>query len=198
MGKILNLRDVRLSFPVLGEPERYQNKPDQPLKWSATFLISISDPQKALIDKAIEETAVEKWAAKAKIHLSNILPDPKGCCWQDGNRKVYDGYADCFALTAHRYADKGRPLIMDNDRSPIYQADNQLYPGKAGRIFGGCYVDCQVQLWAQDNTSGKGLRAELLVIQRRRKGDSFGGGAAPDDSAFESIEEGVDDEESLG
>lgn len=190
MAKIILLRDVRLSFDVLGEPEAFQGK-GKP-RWSATFLVPASDPQKAMVDKVLEEVAVEKWAAKAKTHLLNILPDPKGCCWMDGARKAYDGYEGNFALSTHRPQDKGRPIVMDNDKSPIYQPNNELYPGKAGRIFAGCYVDAQVELWAQDNENGKGLRATLLVIQRRRTGDSFGGGTVPTADAFGEITEGAD------
>lgn len=190
MAKIILLRDVRLSFDTLGKPEDY--KGNQKFRWSATFLVPVNDPQKLMVDKTLEEVAAEKWGAKAKTHLTNILSDPKGCCWQDGARKGYDGYEGMFALTTHRPQEKGRPIVMDNDKSPIFMPDNTVYPGKAGRLFGGCYVDAQLEIWAQDNTNGKAMRGTLLVVQRRRTGDSFGGGTTPTADAFAEIADGAD------
>lgn len=192
-SKKLYLKDVRLSFDVLGKAEDYQG--NGVFRRSATFLVPCDDPQKAMVDKVLIELAKEEWKDKGPFHLDNILVDPKGCCWVDGKRKSYDGYAGNFALTAHRKEADGRPIVMDNDRSPIYQPDDSFYPGKAGRLFGGCYVDCEVKVWTQDNKNGKGMRCELLVIQRRRKGDSFGGGSVPTADAFGSIEDGADAED---
>lgn len=190
MGAKLMLKNVRLSFPTLGEPEQFQGK--GPFRWSAVCLVPTTDAQKAMVDKALEQVATEKWGAKAKIHLSNILPDPKGCCWIDGGRKAFDGYEGHWALSAHRKQDDGRPLVMDADKSPIYQADGTLYPGKEGRIYAGCYVNMQVEIWAQENSNGKGLRATLLGIQYAGKGDAFGGGARPSADEFGEVAEGSD------
>ena len=102
-------------------------------------------------------------------------------------------YASCdVALSAHRYQEKGRPLVFDNDKSPIYQLDNTVYPGKEGRIYSGCFVNATVEIWAQDNKNGKGLRCTLLGIQRVRDGDAFGGGSRPDADDFDDVSEGAD------
>jgi len=188
-NKVL-LRDVRCSFLVLGEPEQYEGK--GPFRWSASFLVPYDSPQKKLVDKMIRAVAEAKWGAKAGKILENIITDPKGCCWMDGKRKDYDGYEGHFALSSHRYQDKGRPMVIDTDKSPIYQNDNTLYPGKAGRVYSGCFVNCQVELWAQDNKQGKGMRATLLTIQRNRDGDAFGGGSRPTADDFGEVEEGAD------
>jgi hypothetical protein len=99
----------------------------------------------------------------------------------DGARKDMAG---TFHLSAHRKENEGRPLVMDSDRSPIYKADGTLYDGKAGRLYAGCFVHMHVELWAQDNQAGKGLRATLLGVMFAGDGDSFGGGARPDADAF--------------
>lgn len=190
MGTPLILKDVRLSFPTLGKPEQYQNQ--GAFRWSAVLLVPAESIYKKQVDRALEDVAVAKWGAKAKTHLANILMDPKGCCWIDGARKAYEGYEGMFALSAHRRETEGRPEVRDNDLTPIYGPDGNFYPGKAGRIYGGCYVDAQVEFWAQENAQGKGLRATLLVLQRRRAGDSFGGGSTPTTEGFEAIEEGAD------
>jgi len=190
MGMKLMLSNVRCSFLVLGEPEQYQGK--GPHRWSATALVPYESPLKKQIDTALAEVAKEKWEKKHQTILEAVLADPKGSCWLDGKRKDYDGYAGHYALSAHRYQDKGRPLVIDRDRSPIYKPDNTLYEGKGGVIYSGCYVNMQVELWAQENTNGKGLRATLLGIQKVRDGDAFGGGASPNADDFGEVTEGAD------
>lgn len=202
---VITLRDVRASFLTLGEPERFQNKPENKPRWSATGLVAYADAQIKTIDALIEEVAAAKWEKKWKSYLENIVVDPKACFKVDGKRKDYAGYEGMWALTAHRDAKKGRPLVLDTDKSPIYlgrnadaskgESSNDTYVSKAGRIYSGCYVNMQIQIWAQDNAQGKGIRAELLGVQRVKDGDAFSGGAAPDESAFEEITDGADSDD---
>lgn len=194
MGIKLMLNDVRCSFLTLGDPEYYQGqktKDTDKRRWSATALIPASSPYKAQIDKALKDAALAQWEKKWETYYENIIVDPKGCCWIDGKRKEYDGYQGHWALTAHRPEDKGRPIVFDTDKSPIYKPNNEIYEGKAGRIYSGCFVNMQVEIWAQDNKTGKGLRATLLGIQRVRDGDAFGGGAAPNADDFGEIADGA-------
>lgn len=170
---------ARLSFETLGVPERYQNKPENKPRWGATFLVPYGNPFIATLDKVIEEVAQEKWPKKWRAILDEILLDKKGCCWIDGKRKNYNGYEGHWALTAYRDEKDGRPLVIDNDGSPFYNDRNELNPGKAGRLYGGCFVRGEVEIWAQENSNGVGIRAGLLQVQRVKKGDAFGGASAP-------------------
>ncbi len=219
MGKILFIENARLSFNDLGEPTWFGGKPQrpgQPRQWSATGIIipgettvklcdaagkpaGASLPAKDAIDKAVQEVAQEKWPKDFAQKLKAILPDPKGCAFTDGDLKTYAGYAGNWILAAKRDETKGRPLVIDNDRSPIYKADNSLYEGKAGRLFSGCWVNMHVELWAQDNTSGKAIRCGLLGVQRLpRAADAFGGGAAPIADAFGDVADGAGADDDLG
>jgi hypothetical protein len=193
VAKKLVLKNVRSSFLTLGEPEQYQGK--GVFRWSASFLVKKGDPQQAMVDKAIAEVATEKWNAKGANFLKGILGNKNLCCWLDGDIKSYDGYEGHFALSSHRPQDKGRPIVFDNDKSPIYRIDNTIYPGKEGRIYSGCFVNCEVELWAQDNANGKAIRCSLLGIQRFKDGDAFGGGSRPDENAFDEVEDGADAED---
>lgn len=191
MGAKLMINNVRGAFLTLGEPEQYQNA--GPFRWSATGLIPYDSPVLEQIRDAMKQMAKEKWEKKWQGIYEACISDPKACCLVDGKRKPdYDGYQGHFALTAHRYQDKGRPLVLDTDRTPIYRADNSLYDGKAGRVYSGGFVNIQIELWAQDNKTGKGLRATLLGVQRVKDGDAFGGGAAPNADDFGEISEGAD------
>jgi hypothetical protein len=61
---------------------------------------------------------------------------------------------------------------VDKDRSPLVSAD--------GRPYSGCYVNAQVEVWAQDHKSfGKRINAQLLGVQFVEDGDSFQAGAPP-------------------
>jgi hypothetical protein len=189
----LMLSSVRCSFLTLGEPEQFQGKGK--FRWSATFLVPADSPLKKMVDDAIVKVAKEKWPNKYAALLKGILTDPKGCCWMDGERKAYEGYEGHFALSAHRYQDSGRPLVIDHDKSPIYQKDNTLYQGKEGRIYSGCFVNGQIEIWAQDNNNGKGIRATLLGVQYVKRGDAFGGGSRPDADDFGEVADGADADE---
>ncbi len=197
MGTVITLKNVRGSFLTLGEPEYFggqKEKPSDKARWSATGLLPYDDPQIKVLDAMIVEVAKSKWEKKYAAILENILVDPKACFKVDGKRKTYDGYAGNWAITAHRNEDKGRPLVLDTDKSPIYKPNNDLYEGKAGRIYSGCYINLQLEVWAQDNKQGKGIRATLMGVQRFKDGDAFSGGSAPDAEAFDEVTEGADDD----
>lgn len=189
---VIMLRGVRGSFLTLGEPERYQNDPKNEPRWSATGLLKKDDPQVALLDELIETVGLAKWEKKWSSVKKTIEGDKKSSFKVDGETKDYAGYEGCFALTAHRKLKEGRPLVMDTDKSPIYKADGNLYEGKAGRVYSGCYLNMQIQVWAQSNEHGKAIRATLLAVQRQKDGDAFSGGAAPNSEDFEEIEDGAD------
>lgn len=206
--------ETRLTFPTLGQPEYYQGKKQREndqRRWSATGIIVPGETKakrcnergvpvgdfldaKTLIDQLLLEVAREKWKDKADGFLKAILRDPKGCCWMDGDMKPqYDSYPGNWILASHRNEGDGRPAVIDQDRTPIYMANGEIYPEKAGRLYSGCYVNMHVELWPQDNKSGKGLRAGLIGVQRAgRAGSAFGGASRPVEDAFGDVSEGAD------
>jgi hypothetical protein len=195
MAKILMLKNVRLSYPKLDEPEYFggtKQKPEDKRRWSAAFHILEGDPQKKMIDLALEEEAEAKWDKKWAGILENILPDPKGCCWVNGKRKDVPGV---FILNSHRPKSsiyKKITVGKDAAGNDVWVTTNEVAQGKAGRIYSGMYVNAHVEIWAQDNKSGKGMRCTLIGIQRFKDGDAFSGGVAPDEDAFGEITEGAD------
>lgn len=192
-GNVITLRNCRASFLTLAEPERYQNKPENEPRWSATLLLPYDDPQIKLLDELIQRVGAVKFEKKWAKAWENIGSDPKACFKVDGKKKDYSGYEGHWALTAHRKLKEGPPLVMDSDKSPIYEkVSRALYAGKAGRIYSGCYIDAQIEVWAQMNAHGNAMRATLLAVQRRKDGDAFAGGSEPDTDAFEEITEGAD------
>lgn len=181
----IKLNKVRLSFPDLFEAVQYQGS--GPFNYGAQFLIPADSTLKKSIDAAIQSVAKEKWGAKAAAILTEILPDKKACCWIDGNRREYDGYAGNWAISAKRLQDKGAPLVLDTNKSAL--------TAKSGRIYAGCYVNASIEIYAQDSKNGKGIRCELLAVQFDSEGDSFGGGTAPSADDFDDLAVGADAEE---
>ncbi len=180
------VRDARLSFPDLFEAVQYQNQ--GPSNFRATFLVPADSKSKKEIDAAIKQVASDKWGAKADGILKTATAAGK-TCFQDGNTKEYNGYADNFALVATRGQDAGRPVVVDRKKAPLNASD--------GKIYSGCYVNGTVEIWAQDNSFGKGIRATLVNVQFVKAGESFGGAAPATDDDLDDLgyEEDTDDDD---
>jgi hypothetical protein len=190
----VKLENVRITFPQLFQPKSIvgaDGKPSEP-KYGASFLFEPgSEPHKAL-SEAIKKVASEKWPT-AWQDIVRIAKATDKLCVHDGNTKTYQGYPGNLFLSATTAA---MPDIRDADRTRIPESN-------ARRIYGGCYVNAVVQLWAQDNRWGKRVNAELLGVQFRRDGDAFRAGAVAADDDFDDLTaeagEGQtnDDDESL-
>lgn len=209
------LKNVRSAFLVLGEAEDY--KGNKIFRRSATALIPYNSPLVKEVETKMRAVAEAKWGKKGAAVYDAVMADKMTTCMLDGKRKPeYDGYEGHWALTAHRPAKSGRPMVLDTDLSIIYATENdiakrkearkedpelpeykmdEVVEGKAGRIYAGCMVNIKVGFWCQDNDNGKAIRAELLTVQSLFRGDAFGGGAKPTADEFESVEEGADDED---
>lgn len=195
MGIEIKIPEARMSFEVLGEAKPYQGNPANKARWSCVWLVPADSAIKKQIDVAIEKMGLEKWGKKWPSIKAQITTNSQKMCWQDGAMKAddYEGYAGHWALSTHRYAEKGAPIVMDNDTSPIYDmVSRAFYPGKAGRLYGGCYIRGTVELYTYD-TPAPGIAGSFSVIQRLRKGDAFGGGKPADATGYEAVDDGADD-----
>lgn len=175
MAKVI-LRDVRLSFPDLFEAVQYNGQ--GPYQYRASLLVDPKSKAKQELDAAIKEVAVAKWGAKADAILKQANATQK-ICFIDGDTKAYNGYAGNWALTATRAQDAGKPVVVDRGKRPVEASD--------GLFYGGCYVNATVEIWAQDNSFGKTVRATLVNIQFVRDGESFGGAAPATDDGLEDL-----------
>lgn len=179
----MKLTNVRLSFAHLFEPTAFNPtngpvKPDE-LKFKATFLIPKNDAQIAMIEAAIKSIAIAKWGAKAEGIINSIRGNPNKFCFQDGDTKEYDGYQGMMALTANN---KARPLIIDENKNPLTQAD--------GKPYSGCYVMASIEIFTYNN-SGNGISASLKGVQFSKHGDAFSGGVPASLDDFSLLEEGA-------
>jgi hypothetical protein len=185
---IVKLLGARLSFPDLFTAVQFEGA--GPFSYRAAFLQAEDQPvmiqqadkswKKTTMRKVIEDVASEAWKAKSAAILKTLEGNPQKCCWYDGSIKEYDGYEGNFVLSASRGQDKGRPLIVDNDKAPLTESD--------GKPYAGCYVNGTVEIWPQDNKFGKGIRATLRGVQFVKDGDAFSAGTPVSDDDFDEIE----------
>lgn len=177
----LKLTGVRLSFPKLFEAEQYEGK--GPFRYGAAFWVPKTDTALiARVNDAIQAEAKAAWGAKAGAMLIEILPDKKACCWIDGARKDAEDY---WVLGSYRPQEKGRPLVIDQAKTPLVAAD--------GKPYAGCWVNATVEIYTT-NKPNTGVRCGLLGVQFLRDGDAFGGGTPPNPDDFEALGEGADAE----
>lgn len=189
--------DARGSFLNLDEPSTFTDpktgKTSGEPRWGATFLVPKDGETDKAIRKALLEVCTAKWGAKdGPKMLDAIMSQTNKTCYIDGKFKPkYEGYEGMMALTAYRKKKDGRPIVRDSDGTDVYDAAGNVLPGKGGRLYSGVFIRGKVEFFAS-TTGGDGLRAGLQVVQRIRKGDAFGGGAAPTADGFDAVEEGAD------
>lgn len=176
------LENVRLSFPKLFTAEA--PAPGQKPKFGASFLMDPGTDNEKKVKARMQEVAKEKWGEKAPAIYKTLVAGQK-VCLRDGDTKAeYDGFEGKVFVSAS--TDK-RPGVFDRDRTPMAEED--------GKIYAGCYVNANIEIWAQDNQYGRRINAQLRGVQFLADGDPFGGGGAPataDD--FPELEESGGDE----
>lgn len=172
----VTLKDVRLTFPQIFEAKRV-NEQSEP-RYSAAFLFSRKHPSVAEIQKAILDSAKEKWKDKAADTLKYLQAADRLAVHDGDGKSDYDGYAGNLFINA---SNKLRPLVIDGNRAPLTASD--------GKPYSGCYVNAIVDFWAQDNQFGKRVNASLLGIQFLRDGERLAGGSAAAADDFEAIPE---------
>ena len=164
---IVKLKAVRLSFPDIWRAKPFKQG-DVP-KFKATFLMEKGSENDKLCKAAIVAAAkASKWGADYKQVLEDIKGNANKYCYQDGDKKKYDGYKGMMAVSA---SNKSRPLIIDRDKSVLTEAD--------GRPYGGCFVNANIEFFGYSN-SGNGISASLVGLQFVKDGEPFSGAPAAD------------------
>ena len=179
---VVKLKNVRIAFSQNLFKAGSKTAGDKP-KFSATFIIPKDDPQVAAVNKVISEVAREKWQGKADAIMKGIRADNK-ICLRDGDAKTeYDGFEGNMFISSSNSA---APLVIDKDRSPLTESD--------GKPYAGCYVNANIDIWAQDNSFGKRVNATLKGVQFFRDGDAFCGSSPASEDDFEDLSDTGDDD----
>lgn len=178
---LVMLKKVRIAFPQVFEAKQVNGEGTP--AFSASFIFDKKHHANKDIANAIEKVGNEKWGAKWPAVKKQL----KGVCLQDGDSKAeYEGYEGNMFVSARNTK---RPLVIDGDKTPLTEGD--------GKPYAGCYVNAQIEVWAQDNNWGKRINAQLKAVQFHSDGDAFSAGGAPADvDAFDDLS--VADDEALG
>ena len=187
---VVVLQSVRLSFPKLFKPEA-SIEGGTP-KFGAAFLM---DPEtetgkaniKAL-KAAIGAAAKKTWAEKAEKVMKALDSDRSGLRDGDtatnGEGDVYSGYENMMFVSA---SNRKRPQVLNRDKTPITEEDNVIY--------GGCYVDAVVSVWAtaDKKLGGNGVFCTLEVVRFRKDGEAFGAAPVDADDYLDDLDDDDDD-----
>jgi len=175
---IIKLKNVRLAFcQNLFKPGVMPGSAaDAVPKYSSTFLIPKNDPQVKTVQEAINAVALAKWEKKAAVIGRGLVAENKVCLHDGDLKEQYDGFSGSMYVGA---SNKVKPLVIDKDRTELVES--------SGKPYAGCYVNCSLEVWAQDNQFGKRINATLRGVQFLRDGDAFVGGAPATDDEFEDI-----------
>ena len=180
-SNIIRLKNVRLSFPNLFKAVAFEAGKEP--RFQAAFLLDPSDSEHAAMIRDIKKEAkrimIESWGEvpeKGEYRLCFGLAD------KHPKKKKYEGYEGMFYIdTANTIA----PTLIDRRKNEVIEQDGVLYAG--------CYVKTNVTLWAYDHPKGgKGIGANLRIVQFYRDGEAFGTSKA---SADEMDEVDIDDDE---
>lgn len=180
MAKLM-LSGVRLAFANLFKPTSVESGGE--LSYSCSLLLPPDHKQVKEINAAIEAVGVEKWGAKWPTVKKEIMAKDRGPLHDGETKASYAGFEGMLFISA-RTKVSARPTVIDRDKTPLTEED--------GRVYSGCYVNASIELWAQDNSFGKRINAQIRGVQFVRDGDAFGGGSPASSDEFDEVTEGAD------
>ena len=156
MSKI-KMQAVRLSFPSLFNTAKFGGEDTG--KYEATFVLDKVEHAEVIAGIKAQIERLMKEELKGKVPSDKL-------CLKDGDEMGRPEFEGKYTIKA---STKKRPLVINRDKSPITESDNVIYAG--------CYVNAIVSLWAQNNTWGRRINAQLDGVQFCRDGEAFGDGA---------------------
>ena len=177
----VRLKMVRLSYPALFRPKKFGKKGDGEPKFSA---VAIIDPETkagrnniAALEDAIEAAKEAKWGSKPpKIKRDKI-------CLREGDPDAEETQGMMTLNASNTKA----PLALDENGDDVTESDDVLY--------GGCYVDMIVRIWAMDNEYGVRINASLEGVKFRKDGDPFTSHSRTTADDFEDDDDDEDEDE---
>ena len=174
----VRLDNVRLAFPSLWQASSMKQADGtmSAARFSATFLMPPTHPSVAKIKAAMVEEATKKWQDKAPAMLKALKEEARLCLRSGDSKPEYDGFPGMLFLRA---SNKVRPLILNANKEHLTEQE--------GVIYGGCYVNAQIDVWVQANNWGKRINATLKGVQYFGPGDAFGAGPVASEDDFEDL-----------
>lgn len=188
MGEVIQLHRVRLSFPVLDEPEAFKGKSqngeeNDRKSFQASFLLDLSNPKheeaynkiEAEIERAIDEVWDGKRPPKLKVEFYGQGEDRTNA--QTGD--IYPGYEGMHWVSAKSNEDSP-PRLKDKKKNDVVD------PKRVNKIFyGGVFCNATINVFVPDKSWVR-ICCGLRTVMSLERGDSFGSGAT--DKEFDDFD----------
>lgn len=173
--RLMDSVEFPLRFSYFYGFDGYKDKDDpKKISYPSHFIMPPNHPAVELVKAAQRAAALGQWKDGANDMLEALAGQDR-LCLHKGNvsKPGVDGYKDMLFVSGNA---KKRFTIVGPDRTPLNSGD-ALAP------YSGCYGNAIIQVWAQANSWGKRINAQIMGVQFTRHGESFGGGrvAAPDE-----------------
>lgn len=170
----------RLSYADLFKPRTFKGDSGGQARYKTNVLVPKDTPEGAAIvaklKAAMTAAAKEKWGDK----IPPITGDKK--CVKDGDREgAREEEKGHWVVSASETANP--PTLLRRDKSEAKESDGELYSGAV--------ADVLINVWAQDNSYGKRLNANLRAVRFVAHGEKFGKGGTTSREAFADL---ADDE----
>jgi len=169
-GTIL-IKGVRLAYEHVFAPWRKTDK--EKLKFSGRFLMGNDDFKEEIVQLREHVKKLQK------DHFKGIIK-PADLFFRDGDQAGKEEFEDHWYIAASENEDRP-PAVLKPNKQECKKSDDLIYSGAVVNVI--------IRPWAQDNSHGKKLNANLLLVQHKAHGDKFGGGPSEVDT------DGLDDQE---
>lgn len=174
------LRDVRFSYPHLGEPWKNPKDANAVPKFSCVGLLNKSTHKEAYraLMELINEIITKELKLKAMAAKDKCLRDG-----DDGSKEEAHGH---WTINASAPADRP-PSIRGKDAQPMPRnvVKSTILPGYRG--------DMLLKPWPQNNQHGKKVNCDLIAVQFRAEDEVIGEGRITEEDIDDTFE-AADDE----
>lgn len=186
-GRFL-LKNVRLSFPYLFEPDEQEDDNGNKKKsYRVTLLLpkATHKPVAQKLSRLISEMCEEEYGNPKLAADRKFL--------RDGDESEVEDHHGCWTVTVR---ETRKPILVDRDRQPTEEDDELLYSG--------AWANVVIRPWAQNGKSmkkknkyGKRINAGFDIVQFVDHDDNLAGNARPDvDEVLDELEDDFEDDDS--
>lgn len=200
MGIKVNLKNVRIAWFYGFEKAKAKNDGEKDA-YRVEILVDKDDHKNiAKLDEAAlavmtealkSEKAAEKWLKRESGLDGNISKD---CAIKDGDERDTEdeNYEHKIWIRAKSYK---QPRILTSEGEETRDGEEDLEGNDLeGKVpYGGCFANVSIELWGQNNDTGKGLRCNWLGVKFVEDGEAFGGGGSSERANDDDLSDDEDD-----
>lgn len=186
----IRLDNVRCSYPHLLEP--YAGEDENGKKQDPAYgIVLLMGKKTHVAAKDMCKARIEELLKEARI---KALPADKKFL-RDGDLSGKTENEGMFTVSAR---EKRAPTLRTPSKQQVKKGGVVTVDGKEVKVeelfYGGCYVNCIIRPWMQNNKFGKRVNAGLVAVQFVEDGEAFGEGRITESDVDESFDTLEDDE----